>query len=111
MACDAHCGGGAATYSIADRPDEYLQVFPVEVCAAFQRLRYANRFHAACRDTASACPIVAQLTSRSRRLSTISCIPGSTLSNAPLYPARVFSKFSVGASSGNSEPGGSFVPG
>jgi hypothetical protein len=33
----------------------------------------------------------------------------STLSNAPLYPAQVFSKFSVGAFSGNSEPGGSFV--
>jgi hypothetical protein len=66
---------------------------------------HPNRFHAACRDTASACPIVAQLTSHSRRMSTISCMAASTDANAPLYPARVFSKFSVGALPGNSEPG------
>jgi hypothetical protein len=63
---------------------------------------HANRFHAACRDTASACPMVAQLTSRSRRMSTISCMAVSIDSNAPLYPERVFNKFSVGALSGNS---------
>jgi hypothetical protein len=69
---------------------------------AFRRPLYPNRFHAACRDTASACPIAAQLTSRSRRMSTISCMPAPTRSNAPLYPVRVFSKFSVAMFSGNS---------
>jgi hypothetical protein len=75
-------------------------------CNLKSRESYAgdpNRFHAACRETASACPIVAQLTSRSRRMSAISCIPASILSNAPLYPARVFNKVSVGAFSGKSE--------
>src|SRR5207248_7146854 len=72
---------------------------------------HPNRFHAACRDTASACPIIAQLTSRSRRMSTMSCMPASTLSNAPLYPARVFSNVSVGALLGNSELGNSCVAG
>jgi hypothetical protein len=62
-----------------------------------------NRFHAACRETASACPMVAQLTSRSRRTSAISCIPASILSNASLCPARVFNNASVGAWSGNSD--------
>src|SRR5205085_11818819 len=59
--------------------------------------------HAACRETASASPIVAQLTSRSRRTSAISCIAAPILSKAPLYPAKVFNKASVGALSGNSE--------
>jgi hypothetical protein len=39
----------------------------------------------------------------------MSCIPASTLSNAPLYPAKVFNNVSVGALSGNSEPGTSCV--
>jgi branched-chain amino acid transport system substrate-binding protein len=77
----------------------------------WEDLPHPNRFHAACRDTASACPIVAQLTSRSRRMSTISCMPASILSNAPLYPARVLSSVSVGALSGNNEFGTSCVAG
>jgi hypothetical protein len=39
----------------------------------------------------------------------MSCMATSTRSNAPLYPARVFSNFSVGAPSGNNEPGASCV--
>ena len=62
-----------------------------------------NRFQAACRETASASPIVAQLTSRSRRMSAMSCIAASILSKAPLYPAKAFNSASVGALSGNSE--------
>jgi hypothetical protein len=31
----------------------------------------------------------------------MSCIPAPTLSNAPLYPARVFNNVSVGALPGN----------
>jgi hypothetical protein len=64
---------------------------------------HPNRFHAACRETASASPIVAQLTSRSRRMSAISCIAVPILSKAPLYPAKVFNNTSVGALSGHSE--------
>jgi hypothetical protein len=64
---------------------------------------HPNRFHAACRETASASPIIAQLTSRSRRMSAISCIAASILSKAPLYAARDFNNASVGALSGNSE--------
>jgi len=70
-----------------------------------RRTRQANRFHAACREMASACPMVAQLNSRSRRMSATSRIAASILSNAPLYPARVFNKASVGALSGKSEFG------
>jgi hypothetical protein len=47
--------------------------------------------------------MVAQLTSRSRRMSAISCIAAPILSNAPLYPAKVFNNASVGALSGSSE--------
>jgi hypothetical protein len=64
---------------------------------------HPNRFHAACRDTASASPMVAQLTSRSRRMSAISCIAAPILSKAPLYPAKVFNNASVGALPGSSE--------
>src|SRR3984885_4278980 len=41
-------------------------------------------------------------------MSTMSCIPASTRSNAPLYPARVLNNVSVAALSGNS-PGTSCV--
>jgi hypothetical protein len=64
---------------------------------------YPKRFHAACRDTASASPMVAQLTSRSRRMSAISCIAAPILSKAPLYPAKVFNNALVGALPGSSE--------
>jgi hypothetical protein len=74
-----------------------------QVCQSTSELRQPNRFHAACRDTASVFPIAAQLTSRTRRMSTTSCMAAPTDSKAPLYPARVFSNFSVGALSGRSE--------
>jgi hypothetical protein len=64
---------------------------------------HPNRFHAACRETASASPMIAQLTSRSRRMSAISCIAAPILSKAPSYPAKVFNNASVGALSGNSD--------
>jgi putative transposase len=69
-----------------------------------KHMRYhPNRFHAACRETASASPIIAQLTSRSRRMSAIPCIAAPILSKEPLYAAKAFNKASVGALSGNSE--------
>ena len=46
------------------------------------RWDHPNRFHAACRETASASPIIAQLTSRSRRMSAISCTAAAILSKA-----------------------------
>src|SRR5262249_51136830 len=64
---------------------------------------HPNRFHAACRETASASPIISQLTSRSRKISTTSCIAASTAAKAPLYPESVFNKVSVGALSGSNE--------
>jgi hypothetical protein len=55
------------------RPPEST-CFPEWCLCGFRRPLQPNRFHAVCRDTASACPIVAQLISRPRRMSTISCM-------------------------------------
>jgi len=75
-------GGMVPGFALEWKPDFAVRagLLP-EACAA--RVQ-PNRFHAACRDTASVCPIAAQLTSRSRRILTTSCIAASIRSNAPL---------------------------
>jgi hypothetical protein len=78
---DRKCRGGRSGASASPTAED---IRSGSICI----VDHPNRFHPACRETASASPIVAQLTSRSRRMSAISCI-AATLAFTPLYLRKI----------------------